>query len=216
MAESSGLSFATIVNALSNLTQVLSRLQQTVANSFVSLAANNVFTGTNTFAKPPLIEAGATGTGTLLPEGVISAQLSAAGIGNGADVTEDTLFTFNLVANSLDSVGRGIAFLAFGTIVNNADAKTIRARFGSSVTFTVTAPINTAVSWFIKGKIYKTGASTQVGIFHGQAGASVINPLVVTGSETDTGAITIKVTGQAGAANAGDILANGMILEYQN
>lgn len=211
-----GFSFTGIINAIVNLTSVMSKLTTIISNSFVNLSAPNTFTAVQTFTKPPVIAAGSNDTATLQPEGLISAQSSAAGVGNGADTTEDTLFTFTLPANTLDATNRGLRVRAFGTVANNADTKTIRLRFGASVTYSITAPTSTAASWFAEGWIIKTGGGAQTSSFHGQAGSTVVNPSTIAGTEAETGAIVIRVTGQAGTGNANDILANAMTIEYQN
>lgn len=211
-----GFSFTGIINAIVNLTSVMSKLTTIISNSFVNVTTPNTFTALQTFEKPPIIAAGSNDTATLLPEGLISAQSSAAGVGNGADTTEDTLFTYTLPANTLDATNRGLRVRAFGTVANNADSKTIRLRFGAGVAYAITAPTGTAASWFVEGWIIRTGASTQTSNFHAQAGATVVNPSTIAGTEAETGNIVIRVTGQAGAGNANDILANAMTIEYQN
>ncbi len=207
---------AEINTNLINVTKMLGQIYSQLGGSYISLAANNVFTGTNTFKLPPVIEAGAVGTGTLLPMGNISTQLSATGIGNGADSSEDTLFTFSLPASSFDIAGRGLAFLAFGKLAANSDTKTTRARFGSSIAYTSGGLTLSGVSWFLRGSIWKTGASTQQSLFEGQFGTTILAPQTEAGSETDTGAITVKVTGQSGSSQANDVVANGLILTFMN
>jgi hypothetical protein len=58
---------------------------------------------------------------------------SAAGVGNGADTTEDTLFTANLPASTLDVVGRQILLEAWGALSATNAVKTIRLYFGAIV-----------------------------------------------------------------------------------
>jgi hypothetical protein len=207
---------AEINTNLINITKLLGQLYTVLGNSYISLAGTNVFTGQDTFKLPPVINAGADGTGTLLPMGNISTQLSAAGIGNGADSTEDTLFTFSLPANSFDAVGRGLAFLAFGKLAANGDTKTTRARFGSTIAYSSGGLTLSGGSWFLSGSIWKTGSNTQMSAFQGQFGATIIAPQTEAGSETDSSPITIKVTGQSGSSTASDVVANGMVLNFMN
>src|SRR6516164_8172475 len=58
---------------------------------------------------------------------------SAAGVGNGADVTEDVLFTVTLPANCLDIVGRQVLVEAAGQIGALSATKNLKVYFGSTV-----------------------------------------------------------------------------------
>lgn len=233
---SGGGMFSGLLNQLGQITQALYKIQQTLGGSFISLAGNNVFTGTNTFDAavttnstvlangqdtfklPPIINAGAVGIGTFLPEGLLSKQLSIAGIGNGADTTDDTLFSYSLPASSLDVVGRQITVFAFGKFATNGHDKTVKIFLGSTLIFTSAVQTGSNVGWQATLTFYKSGASTQLGTGIGQSGTTTwAVPVPLTGSETDTGALTIKVTGASpttGAAN--DVLANGMVVQYAN
>ncbi len=62
------ITFTSIVNAIINLTQVLSKLQQTVAQSFINLAANNIFTGTNSFTSTTSFSNTATFSGRVVAQ----------------------------------------------------------------------------------------------------------------------------------------------------
>ena len=103
-----------LISILQTIAQNIGFLSKQVGNSFVSLSTANTFTAAQTFTPPPVIEAGATGTGTFIPSGAISKQFAASGVGNGADTTDDTLFTYSLPASSLDVAGRTLRVRAFG------------------------------------------------------------------------------------------------------
>lgn len=158
------------------------------------------------------------GAGTFFPQGQISAQVSAAGIGNGADTTEDTLFTFSLPANSFDKVGRGVSIFAAGSLANNAHTKTVKVYFGTGIVFTVIAATTGNVAWQAILNVFRSSiAKTQVGqgcaaVGATHSGVSAILP----GAEDDTAAITIKVTGQTATANASDVVGNMMIIDAMN
>src|SRR5258708_4023447 len=68
-----------------------------------------------------------TGAAMLKEAGNINRQVSIAGAGNGADTTEDTLFTFTIPANAFDTLGRGVMVSAFGTTGTSAHTKTVRS-----------------------------------------------------------------------------------------
>jgi hypothetical protein len=128
--------------------------------------------------------------------GILTRYQSITGVGNTNDTTEDTLFTFALPANAFDIAGRTLQITAAGSLATNAHSKTAKLYFGSSIVATTGA---------------QTGFySPIVGTTHG--GIS----LPIAGTETDTAAITIKVTGQTGTAAANDVVLNSLIIEALN
>jgi hypothetical protein len=145
--------------------------------------------------------------------GLLTAQVAATG--NGADTTEDILQTFSLPANVLDAVGRGVRIKAWGTFANNADGKTVRIYFGANV-YTSTSLTTANVAWCIWADVFKTGSNTQTAIGTGNFGNSTPATNSTAPNQTDTSAITIKITGQATVANANDIVCQGMTVEMIN
>jgi hypothetical protein len=136
--------------------------------------------------------------------------------GNGADTTEDILQSFTLPAGALATVGQKIKIKACGTYGANADNKTIKVCFGAQIYNTgIIAQSGTA--WGIELEVWKTGPSTQAYYTSGlYCGSSLVGTGGGTLTQTDTGAITIKITGQAGTANANDIVCSGMFVEFCN
>jgi len=132
--------------------------------------------------------------------------LSAVGnVGTG----EDTLASYTLSAGILATDGDSIWFEAFGTTAL-AVTITIRVRFGSSGTNLVYSEANSSWGsyWSVKGRIYRTGASSQ------KSDTTLISDnddrveaQVVTGlNQTLSGSITLSVTGEA-------VLNNDVVLE---
>lgn len=171
---------------------------------------NKLFGGN--VAITPAIAAG-NGGSTVLPEGVLSVNLTSNG--NTADTSEDTLMTFALPAKTLSATGKGLRIRAWGNTAANGDNKTIKLYFGSEVITTPTAATNSK-GWELELNVFKSGASTQVVFGKGQVDVTAVTPLVTTGAETDTATITIKLTGTAGTGNANDIVAKGLIVEMLN
>jgi hypothetical protein len=134
-------------------------------------------------------------------------QLSAAGVGNGNDSTEDTLFTYTLPASSLTLVGQGLSLLAAGTLANNAHTKSVRLYFGASMFFVVNTTLASAV-WLAHMRVYRSASKAQLILADGQAGTSLVTPAIFTGANDDTTALTLKVTGQSGSSGANDVVAN--------
>lgn len=135
-----------------------------------------------------------------------SIQASTTGVGNGNDVTEDTLYTFSLPANSLSFVGQTLEIFATGTLANNAHNKTVKIYFGTQV-YSLGTVATANVVWSAKLTVIRTAASAQLITGTGMIGATPIAPALLTGAETDTSAIVIKVTGQTGTAAASDVVA---------
>ena len=213
-----GGAFTNLVTALSNIGRGLWAIQQVINNNFTNLGANNTFTGTNTFKKPTVENAGAVGTGTLLPMGLISKQQSAAGIGNGADATDDVLFTFSLPANSLDANGRTIIVESFGQFAANGNDKRVKIFFGASVVFSTGVVTTNNLGWYMRLTIQRTGSGAQIASGFGFVGAAIVSvPLAIVGSETDTGAIVIKTTGASPTSSiASDVLGMSQNVFYGN
>lgn len=171
---------------------------------------NKLFTGGE--ALSPAIAAGQGGS-TVNPEGVLFVNLTSTG--NTADTTEDTLLTYTLPAKTLSATNKGLKIRAWGATAANADNKTMKLYFGSEVITTPTAATS-AKGWELELEVYKNGTNTQVVFGKGQVDLTNVTPLVTTGAETDTSTILIKLTGQAGTANANDIVAKGLIVEMLN
>lgn len=182
-----------------------------------SVAATGAIGGANiTAATQQAVGTGSAvgGTGARL-----STQLSVAGVGNGADTTEDTLFTYSLPANSLKNVGQEVDIEAWGSVTATSATKTIKLYFGASV-LTVAAYTTTQTgNWRARLRVVKQAASVQLIMGEGDAlGATTTRVLanITNGADTDTAAIVIKVTGTSTASTANLILANGMIVTASN
>jgi hypothetical protein len=158
-----------------------------------------------------VLEAAGSGSGQFHAAGLINAALSSTG--NGADTTEDTLQTYSLPTNSLDNVSRCVRITTWGILAANADNKTIKLYFGGSVISSGTLT-SSGVNWRSTLTVCKTGASTQSVLGEMSVGATMIAPYYNAGTDTDSSAITIKTTGQAGTANANDIVSKGQIVEF--
>lgn len=187
----------------------------------LAAGCNLVFTtptGAAVFPKPPIINAGAVGAGAFLPMGALANLFNGSGSGNGADTTDDTLFSYPLPANSLDTIGRALKVRAYGGFAANGNNKTVKLWFGSQVVFTTGVLTLSAVGWSVEMLVTKAAANVQLGMgtgisFNTFAAASQ----VFFGTQTDTAPITILVTGASpttGAAN--DVLGYGLVVEFLN
>ena len=203
---------------LTNILRQLGAIYDRLGSSYISTSSNNVWTGTNTFKPPPLINAGSTSSTTFLPMGALSKQTSVAGVGNLADLTDDTLFTYTLPASCLDTNNQGIVIEAFGSFAANGNNKTVKLWFGASLVFSSGVLTNNNVGWNARLMLNRTGASAQIGSGFGMAGSTPFPvPVPLVGTEVTTGAIVLKVTGASpttGAAN--DVVGHGMSVFFVN
>lgn len=209
--------WTTLLTTLQNIQQSIVGLVTAVNSLAIGAAGNNNFTGTNTFKPPPIISAGAVGTGTLQPAGAISVQLNTSGIGNGAGTTNDVLFAYGLPANSLDVVGRGVKVRAWGYYAANGNNKTVRLTLGGTQILSTGVVTFNAAGWRAEAEFYKSASNVQNGIAVILTNSVVIGPINLVTTATDTATILLAVTGASpttGAAN--DVLALGMVVEFLN
>ena len=142
------------------------------------------------------------------------AYISGTSASTGANTTETDLQTYTLPANTLGVDGRGVRIRAWGDFAANANTKTVRLKFGgTTIQFnaTTTAPNN--MDYVIEAVIVRIGANSQTyGSFMlvETLPQSTISTSIAI---TDTAGIVIKVTGQNGTANAGDISCRAMVVE---
>ncbi len=160
--------------------------------------------------------------------GNIYSNLSAAGIGNGADTTADVLMSCALPANILDIPGRCITLQAFGSVTATSATKTVGFVWGggslsqSIVQYTTT---NTG-QWQVSVQIFKTASNVQIALFQADgtgAVATLLGSAVqrgtyinTSGSEVDTAAITMSITGQSSVATANLVKCNGFVVDAYN
>lgn len=128
---------------------------------------------------------------------------------------EDNLIQLTLPANSLRQTGSFVRYTAWGTIANNANAKTLKVYFGGQLVANISLTANIADVWKVVVEIFRTGASTQayvaVTLYHGAAGLALIDSEQGTGAENDAADMIVKCTGTGTSDN--DIVQKGGILE---
>lgn len=183
----------------------------TVINGSLSVSAASTFAAVS--ASTVTVNAGAS-TGTLLASGRINSQYSATGIGNGADTTDDTLFTYTLPANALNTTGQAIRVTAWGGFAANGNNKRVIINFGTYQISTGTITDN-AKGWKAQMIVGRNGASSQVisgEILHD---TTWITEAFSTQTITDTAPIVIKITGASQTSGtANDVVAYGFLVEF--
>lgn len=123
---------------------------------------------------------------------------------------EDDLMSYALAAGLLATDGQAIRVTAVGIKANNANAKTLRFRFGGTILAAVALGTSAAAVWRMVVEIVRTGATTQYG-----ATITVDNAVMLAGNgypaEALSGSITLKCTGDATSNN--DIQQTLMVVE---
>lgn len=176
------------------------------ANNAITVFGGALTLGTRTeFSNG--VKAGGASTG-IQPSGVIS-------INTGSQATtgtsEETLMSFSLPANTLNTDGRGVRITAWGTHATNGNSKTVTLYFGGTTLRARTGTDN-GIVWRFDSLVFRTGAATQEGIseisYTGSAGTLQRS----TPAETLSGAVTIALKATTASA-IGDVTCEGLMVE---
>lgn len=156
---------------------------------------------------------GITNTSTLTQTiGTGSATVKAVGLLHNSHTTtgnittgEDDLITYPMPASTLVVTGQVLEYEVAGTFANNADAKTVKVYFGTTLVCTLAAAASIAGSWRAKISVRRTGASAQSWVAEATrtitGGGAAIANTSGTCTETETGIITLKSTGEGVTTN---------------
>lgn len=160
------------------------------------------------------------GAATSLGGGNLAVFVNGAnGNGNSADTTEDVLFTGNLPLNSLDVVGRQVFIEAYGNIAATSATKNARVYFGSTVLVNFAATTTQTGVWAVQALITKVGSSAQSALVLTDttiSGSLVRAVSILSPTESDTAAITIKATGQSSVGTANLVTCVGLTIGGYN
>lgn len=163
-----------------------------------ALNGSNITSGTVPTARLPKFEA---------PLSVSTAAVANSGVG------ETDLITYALGPSQLAATGDRVRIKAWGIAAANANSKTFRLYFGTTVVVTKTETAAGSVHWYIDAEVIRTGAATQISI----GGYNSVNTgsqvLTAAPGETLSSPINIKITGQS-AVGSNDITSRGMIVEF--
>ncbi len=151
----------------------------------------------------------------------LPSQASAAGIGNGADATDDVLFTDNLPVNFLSAYGKTIRVSAHGHFAANANnGKDKKLWFGGTVVTALNPANQNNIDWRLEAEITRidsTHVSVSSLVFEGNSfllTKSIPNLAV---ADLTANATIIKVTGCSTATStANDVLGYGMTITPLN
>lgn len=165
--------------------------------------------GTGIIAPSSTFPAGVTATGTVPM--VVAVDIVSLSSPAGAT---PALKSFALPAATLSVIGmRGVRIRAWGTLANNANAKTILIKFGATTLITVTGTASTTNTWHIDAVVYVRTAVTQIAHAFGAQGPGTPTFVTLdsTPGETLSGAISIACSGTQTAA--ADIIQDGLTVD---
>lgn len=207
----------TFVAVTANLTgNVTGNASGTAAT--VTGAAQAAITSVGTLVTGTSVAVG-TGSGTATTVGI--ANLNTTVVGN-VGAGEDVLMTYDLPANSLSANKKGVMVSMWGKTANNANAKTLKVYFGSTMLCGLSLTTAQIGAWRVTYTAIRTGASIQnTALLIVECPDSValaapkMSHFTLDGvAQVDTAAITIKATGTATADN--DVTQEGMLVEFLN
>jgi hypothetical protein len=147
------------------------------------------------------------------PMGVIYSL--AAPVATGSGTGAQTLGTYSLPANALDTAGRRLRITAMFATASNTNNKTCTLNFGSESisTGTMASSAETATA---KINVVKTSSSHQTVWSNGVVATTPTAAAVTAATETDTAAIAITAICTDGSNSAGDATLEDMFVEYMN
>ena len=155
--------------------------------------------------------------------GIIQGSVDLGSDGTPATTTETTLKTWDLPAGALATDDQGIRIHAFGSFAANANAKTVRIKFGATtvLTYPGAGPGTGGGGWRAQVDLFRTGGTAQKAIpwlVSGIGNWGDPDFTTTTGhttpAETLSGAVTIEVTGENGTGTADDIVCEGFSVEF--
>lgn len=174
----------------------------------ITAVAGGTTTTVNLFAKP-MKQPRVFGSGVT----VLATQSST--VGNGADVTEDVLFSALIPANTLISSGKIAKLRCWGQTANNGNSKTLKLKFGAD-TYTAFSGVVTAQSWYAEYTLmHKTAISTQNRVGRSEFGSTQATTVVGVIALPETSDIIVQITGQTNVATANDVTVEGAILDVE-
>lgn len=149
-----------------------------------------------------------TGTATATVGGTLSVSTTAAPT---TGTIEETLASYTMPANTLAVNTRGVRITAWGTTAPNANSKTVKMYFGTSVPLVLTTS-GSGIGW--RGTVIttRTGASAQTTWGETLASGTALAYGAFTSTEALTSTVLIKVTGTTATA-AGDATLTGFLVE---
>lgn len=193
----------------------------TTASAAASLLAG-LTNGIVTASKGVVVDANKAISGLVFAIGTATTTTAAKPVGYLSDststtsgTTQNTEYPINnvtLPANAMTANGDGVQVVAWGTTAANANAKTLKLYFGTTVVATVTGNTGNNVPWSVDMTVIRTGTGAQS--YFGEIGVNgTYTQFAGTCSETETATILIKTASINTAAAAASATGLGMVVE---
>jgi len=135
-------------------------------------------------------------------------------VGNSG-TSETDLHSYTIPAAHFNVNNRAIRLSAWGAFTANANTKTIRVRFGGGTAIVIN-PVTAAPNgsrWSLAVVIVRRASNDQELLFESKVALLHETNGRQLQTETDSGALVLKVTGQSGTAGS-DMTINGSMVEY--
>lgn len=144
---------------------------------------------------------------------VLRGTQNATAVSNSG-AAETDLMTYVLPASSMTLANDALRVTAWGICANNANAKTLKVYFGTTLLQTVSLTINQAGAWRIQAEMIATSSTAQRCFSQLVQGGttSFVAAAYTSAAETSSSAITVKVTGTGVASS--DITQDGMLVQF--
>lgn len=152
--------------------------------------------------------------------GIINWQVNTGGVGNAADATDDTLFTYTLPAKAMLLDGQRVKVRAAVSTAANGNNKTFKIFFGNNVVISSGVVTHNAQNGYIEAEITRLSSTAicAVGSYVSNGTAAVVS-VTTTAVAADLLANTtdIRVTGASPTtAAANDCKAYSMRVNFEN
>lgn len=155
----------------------------------------------------------ADGATSIRPSGNINADMTL--VGSSATNATQTLKIYSLPASSLNAAGKGVLIVAWGRSAANAAPKTLALNVGGQFLSTGASNANNT-AWRVSGRVYRTAANAQTGMFEAIHSNVGVNPKATSDTSTEASPITISVTALDASAAQSNILIDGFTVEFFN
>lgn len=130
---------------------------------------------------------------------------------------ETDLHSFTLPTAHFGVDKKRIVIEADGSFAANGNTKTLKLKFGASgsITLNPTTTAPNGVRFFVRASIVRTGSNAQRCRYQVWIGTALEIVGTASFTETDSGALVVKLTGQSGTASS-DILLDGTSIDFKN
>jgi hypothetical protein len=132
---------------------------------------------------------------------------------SAATNTSQTAMSYSIPASTLSTAGSGVWIETWGNVANNAAPKSIALNVGGKTLSTGTFT-SAAVSWSLDAFYMLTAANAETWLAEGWAGTTRVASNAGTDTATSTSAINVTVVTTDASAATGNVLVNGLTIQF--